>query len=244
MRVYPTLQLAASEIERDIYKSAKMQVSRVQQWDGLDLLAHENIGYTYAISPGGIPASAKELVQLGVELEMEPFLVSPLTMEKWLRSEINIRLDPTGYGHFTPVEEMHPALQKVYEGKHPSYTYRERMVGMVDTICEILEKNPDSRRAYWAIFQPQDSHRAIAPTRVPCSLGYQFLIRTMPDGEQGLYMIYDQRSSDFENFWLSDVWFANQAQRVIADILNVQPAVFIHFIHSFHSFNVGEQEIY
>lgn len=247
MRVFKSLSTAADEIQRDVYKAGKMDVSRVQQWDNLMLVAREAFGYSYTILPGGIPEKVNELVDIGIMMEFPPYMIEGgnRIMTEWLLLERAYRVNPEYYPQYCgPSELKHPALEKTLEGSHPSYTYRERLTGMIPAIVEILKTSPDTRRAYWPIFRPEDTLRAMSPTRVPCSLGYQFAIRQMQDGSNSLLMLYSQRSSDFDNFWLSDVWLANQIQITIADILGLAPGPFIHMIHSFHSFEVGNQEIY
>ena len=100
-----------------------------------------------------------------------------------------------------------------------------------------LKKNPDSRRVYWPIFRTKDSLRAGAPSRIPCSLGYQAMIRKV-GGTDHLILTYLQRSADFDRFWLSDIWLARKFQLNLAEALQIQGGALIHFIISFHSFDV------
>ena len=244
MRIFQNLAQAHSEIERDIYKSPTVKSTRVQQRDGLDLTAHESIGYSYSILPGGIPDNPEDLVRLGAELNIEIFTgITRGQMLDWLFEEEAARFYPEHRIGQKPTELLHPALSSTIEGSYPAYTYTDRLFGAIPQIVATLEKNPDSRRAYWPILWPVDTNRMMQPTRIPCSLGYQAFIRER-NGEDELQLVYLMRSSDFENFWLTDVYLASEFQRKIAGWLGIKMGTFTHMITSFHSFNVHGQEIY
>jgi thymidylate synthase len=110
-------------------------------------------------------------------------------------------------------------------------------------VIAALRKNRDSRRVFWPIFRPEDAIRAGAPTRIPCSLGYQFVLRELA-GDERLLLFYLSRSVDFDTFWLSDLWLAHKMQVHVAGELSTNVGYLSHFIISFHSFAVNDQEIY
>lgn len=263
-RIFQTLTEAALEIRRDLAKAPLMTFSRVQQNTGLTLPGRELIAYEYGIAEGGIPDTIDELAAIGRELKFELFddenLRSTLA---WLHNEMTDR----AYGgrdslNSPPTEVNHPFLRSTLEGNHPSYTYRERLFGAVEAMAHHLMTNADSRRVYWPIYNPTDALRAGQPTRVPCSLGYQIVIRPV-DEINRFIMIYLSRSCDYDRFWLSDVWLAHQFRRFVCEEVNAlnhqngamygvdddnyvagQPGSFHHFVSSFHSFTVSSQEIY
>lgn len=240
MRNYMTLEEAASEIGRDVYKGTPQVSSRVQQKLG-EFRGRERLSYEYSIR-GGWPGDAEELVALGVKLELPIFQQHPDAMRRWLNAELFSRVYPElALGQQNDLD--HPSLVSTIEGNWPSYIYAERLLGMMPTLLTALEENPDTRRAFWPIFRPEDAIRSMAPTRVPCSLGYQALLRRV--GEQThLIWVYLQRSADYDHFWLSDVWLARQLQVELAGRLKVVPGVFIHYVISFHSFLIEGQEVY
>lgn len=251
MRIYTNLTEAVSEIRRDLSKGFEVSSSRVQQRTGLSLKAKERMCYSYAIE-GGIPHTPEDLVRFGIENEFKLFVENDFDeMALWLRREIESRIFPVTHlsRHLNdekfpvPVESIHPALQSTIEGNYPSYTYPERMYAALEVLENILIEDPDSRRAFWPIFEQKDALRAKYPTRVPCSLGYQALIRRI-DRRDYLTLVYLERSCDFDTFWLSDIWFARQFQLHLAQDLAVLPGQLVHFITSFHSFAVDGQEIY
>lgn len=248
MRYFTSLEEAGEEIKRDVYKGTPVTSSRVQQFEGIDLNGHERVAYEYGILKD-FPIGETDLVALGQKLGLPLYLEHPLDMETWLREERWNRLWRKEWWYFPPPEKQHPALRNTLEGEYPAYTYGERLEGALEALVATLARNPDSRRAYWPVFRPEDAIRAMRPTRIPCTLGYQVMIRVVGD-KMKLLMIYYQRSSDFDTFWLSDIWLARQFQEAICDRLNrIAPleeltcGMLMHFIASFHSFN-NREEIY
>ena len=258
MRDFRDLREAGLEIRRDLYKGPEVVSSRVQQFmdlEGLD--GHERFGYSYSIHQDGFPGNVHQLLKLGEELNFSDYQEEEgrKQMFEWLVKEsIERTTNRPLTGPRGMTEKDHPHLISTLEGQWPSYRYSERLRGSIDILAIQLLRAPDTRRAYWPIFWQNDVYRAHAPTRVPCSLGYQFLIRRV-NNDNVLLMLYYQRSADFEHFWLSDVWFAQQFQlalrsRIIkqADGLStlnsLKMGAFIHFVASFHLFGDKLEEIY
>jgi thymidylate synthase len=250
MRVFETLKEAGLEIHRELYKSPLVDVTRVQQREGLDIQARERLGFTYSVI-GGWPDTPRELTWLAAELGMTAWIKDADAYERWLEHEVGIRLGAFDtYWQDEPNEKRHPALQTTIEGNWPSYTYQERLFGALEQLSVILAKNPDSRRAFWPIFRPEDTLRAMAPTRVPCSLGYEAMIRKVGD-DNHLMLFYLMRSVDYDTFWLSDIWLARQFQLSLLDRLNVtdpelklKAGQVVQHILSFHSFFAANTEVY
>lgn len=69
-------------------------------------------------------------------------------------------------------------------------------------VVEQLHKNPSTRQAYLPVWFPEDTG-ARQGQRVPCSLGYHFLIR-----ENQLNVTYFIRSCDFVRHFRDDVYMA------------------------------------
>jgi hypothetical protein len=240
MRLYTKLDEAISEIRRDLFKGPRVISTRVQQWVDKELPGRELLAYSYSIEEGGIPSTAEDLVLLGVKTSCGHYFVThPTEMAQWLNEEIRVRRGVLG----TVNEKGHPALAQTLEGNWPAYTYPERLQGALETLVLTLKTDPDSRRAFWPIFTNLDSKRAMAPTRIPCSLGYQVLIRNTQEGPR-LVMVYTQRSADFDTFFLSDIFLAHAFQREVAERVGVPAGQFIHLITSLHSFTVEGTEIY
>ncbi len=255
MRLFNNLYEAGLEIERDLFKGFDVAPSRVQNRTNMELHAKERFGYSYSVSADGFPPSAAELVEIGVKLKFHIYVVkSPQVMIDWLQRELKARTTEDGLGLNYTADFDHPALQTTVEGRWPAYTYQERLEGSLHFLTKVLIQDPDTRRAYWPIFRPEDTIRAAAPTRIPCSLGYHFVIRNI-GGSPKLLSIYYQRSADFLNFWLSDIWFAFQFGVALKEsILDKAPSgsplrslemgPIAHCISSFHLFLDTSEEIY
>ena len=234
MRVFDTLQEAASEIKRDISKSPLMTTQRIQG-KKMKEEAHEAMAYLYTVKE--IPDTAKELLQIGLDEKLfdedeAAKLLDWITREQWARSTWH----PGGR-----TEDYHPHLDNILIGQYPGYTYTDRLDGAQRFFHSLLNVDPTSRRGYWPIFQPSDTYQAFHKVRIPCSLGYQLMIRDIA-GESHLHMTYLQRSCDFERFWLTDVWLARQFQIEVANDLQIKLGYFTHFILSLHAFT--NKEIY
>lgn len=241
MRVYDTLSDALEEIRRDVYKGSLLTSTRVQNKVDMDLETRERVGYSYGIL-GGWPNTHEELFDFGGQSGMPLFQGKfRKSMLEWLYWEEACRIDPKTQEK--PTEVIHPLLKTVLEGQWPSYTYGERLYGALPTMYETLLTDPDSRRAFWPIFRTEDSRRAVAPTRTPCSLGYQAMIRKVNE-KKVLMFFYLQRSSDFLDFWLTDIWLARRFQEYLAKKLEVEPGLLAHYIISFHMFMDDADEIY
>lgn len=242
MRVFENLAVAESEIRRDLAKGQIIKSTRVQQQTGIELLGRERLGYQYSIME--VPESIEELVTFGIE-RFPTYAKYPDQIRVWLHEEILRRIyDLSPEREPNCSETIHPLLKSTLEGNFPAYTYQDRLRGAVKLLANGLRKNLDSRRAYWPIYHPDDVHRFSDPTRIPCSLGYQPMVRDLGNGEERLVLFYLERSCDFDHFWLSDVYLASLFQKAIAADLDIEPGALIHYIISLHSFDVESQEIY
>ena len=110
------------------------------------------------------------------------------------------------------------------EGKF-SHTYPERMWsgkkrgirfehGDLDDLLTLLARHPYTRQAYLPIWFPEDLTAANRGERVPCTLGYHFMLR-----EGQLDITYFIRSCDLIRFFRDDVYMACRlAQWVLQEI--------------------------
>ena len=218
MRLFANIEEAIPEIRRDLAKSPAAPTSRVQHLELSGMEAREAMNYGYTILGEGIPEDIVELIPLWrKEFGEEIAGATDWDLRTWATREAGERTHALPYsgGQDLSIAPslFHPTLKNMVEGNHFSYTYRERMVGALEHLAHDLIQNPDSRRAFWPIFQPLDALRAAELTRIPCSLGYQVMIREVPGQGRKLHLTYISRSCDFDKFWISDIWFANQFQR-------------------------------
>jgi hypothetical protein len=251
-RLFETLYDAALEIRRDLAKGTQMKYTRVQQLTDQNLDGRERQGYSYAVRD--VPTDFGEIIRIGQELGFEPYVNTPEEMETWANEEIRYRCWPESYLEGTPTEMRSPLLRGTVEGQHLSYTYAERLNGMIPAMVRAIETSPDSRRAFWPMFLPQDAIRSCAPTRIPCTIGYQAMLRQVDETETTLLWFYLQRSCDFDRFWLTDMWFARMLQKAVAGELYsahlvggqgpVTPGAVYHYVISLHSFMDSAISIY
>lgn len=251
MRQFTTLLEAIPEIQRDLTRATPQHQRGLQQRRAVPLLVREALNYSYSLplEAGNITfAQFSQLYSLlpRMEAEKEKWSMAQPWWD-WFEKEMLAResrdistlLDRRAV-------EAHPLRESLREGSWPSYTYAERLrlSGGLDTVCDILREEPYSRRAYLPIFLPEDALRATSPTRVPCSLGFHFLIRS--DGQvDRLHVTYDMRACDFSTFWLTDVLLATEMGREVALRLQVETGLLVHQITSLHLFEAdGGPEVY
>lgn len=110
--------------------------------------------------------------------------------------------------------------------------------GDLEDVVQQLKKSPMTRQAYLPIWFPEDTG-AVHGERVPCTLGYHFLIR---DGK--LTITYYIRSCDFLRHFSDDVYMAGRLAQWMVERLNEDSAPNEHYavwelvmhISSFHIF--------
>lgn len=248
-RVFATLEEAIPEVRRDLSKAPHYNSERVQN-QARHQVMQEAQCYSVTILSGGIPRNADQLLNV-IKQHFEEYGEEDYDdVYLWLLEERKARVDPIGYSAFHAItpDNIHPKLRSLNEGNHYSYTYRERLQSGINSVVEALAKDRHSRRAFIPIYQPVDLVRASEYTRIPCTLGYSFLIREVGDIPY-LHCTYISRSTDFEKFWASDLWMASQLQHVVTDMLAFQiPTLrcgaLTHFAISLHRFVPEDEELF
>jgi hypothetical protein len=76
--------------------------------------------------------------------------------------------------------------------------------GDLQDVVDQLYASPYTRQAYLPVFFPEDTGAAFGQ-RVPCTLGYQFLIREGAAGKR-LHIFYHMRSCDFMRHLADDIY--------------------------------------
>lgn len=111
--------------------------------------------------------------------------------------------------------------------------------GDLQDVVEQLAREPDTRQAYLPMFFPEDTG-AVHRGRVPCSLGWQFIVR-----ENKLHMTYFLRSVDLINHWPNDLymavrlllWVLDEARVINPEVWDgIRPGTLTTHITSFHCF--------
>ncbi len=223
MRFYISVEEAYKEILRDlaemgvVYQSATVQDKNVKE--NPDFITKELIGYSYTLTQWKDARSTCE--KYGINM-------------RWLDQENTDRLDQT-----LPQKNPGNAFrfnrsfweQFLRDGRF-SYSYPERWHEQIEYVIEELERRPNTRQAIMTMYdRHQDMMNWGGRDRVPCSVSYQFLLR-----DSRLDVIYNQRSCDYVQFFLSDVYLTIQLMIYIADSIEVEPGRFVHFLGSLHAF--------
>lgn len=89
--------------------------------------------------------------------------------------------------------------------------------GDLGDVIELLKRSPYSRQAYLPVWFPEDTGSA-SGQRVPCTLGYQFIIREGAAGKR-LHVIYHMRSCDFMRHLADDIYMTIRLAQWVRDQL-------------------------
>ena len=228
MRLYATFDEVVSEIERDlkelaiVYRSGSVQDIDTRGYEGYN--THELMNYGYTISPAIVPDYQ----------DWDEYT--------YIEEEFQERVDGLphnpGLAWYQDEEYWKEFLDS--DGEF-DYTYSERMYQWLSFITDMLENDPNTRRAWLAIWNRTDlvnSRQGSNYGRVPCSLGYQFMLR-----EGRLHLHYVMRSCDFIKHFKKDVVLALKLQEYVVNHINehmgmqlVSMGTFTHTIFSLHAF--------
>jgi hypothetical protein len=114
--------------------------------------------------------------------------------------------------------------------------------GDLDDVRKLLQRDPLTRQAFLPIWFPEDTG-AVENQRVPCTLGYHFMIRNYK-----LHLVYHIRSCDFVRHFRDDVYMAARLMQWMCEQVNtiweadstieysIKPGSFAMHIASFHFF--------
>jgi len=131
------------------------------------------------------------------------------------------------------------------DGEKFSHTYSERLwskglhtgirfeIADLNTLVQLLKKEPDTRQAYLPMFFPEDLTASLKGERVPCSLGWQFIVRN-----NRLDVFYPMRSCDAMRHLHNDLYLANRLAIWVRDKANLKVDLgILHFVAtSLHCF--------
>lgn len=112
--------------------------------------------------------------------------------------------------------------------------------GDLEDLVNLLIREPTTRQAYLPVWFPEDLQAAWERKRVPCSLGYHFIVR-----DAKLHVVYYIRSCDFIRHFRDDVyltirlllWVLEQCRGGTRGTWeNISPGTFTMHITSLHIF--------
>jgi Thymidylate synthase len=109
--------------------------------------------------------------------------------------------------------------------------------GDLGDVIDMLISRPGTRQAYLPIWFPEDTGPEEG-RRVPCTLGYHFMIR------QGkMKIVYYIRSCDFYRHFRDDVYMAGRLLQHVAEKVGVEPDRLVMHISSMHIFTTERKKI-
>lgn len=130
-----------------------------------------------------------------------------------------------------------------------SHSYPERMwpktilpsgirynIGDLSDIVELLKGERYTRQAYLPIWFPEDLQASLEGERVPCTLGWHFIIRKH-NGKDYLNIFYPMRSMDAVRHFNNDIYLVNRLGLWVAEQLeDVEVGTLNVSVSSFHCF--------
>jgi hypothetical protein len=138
------------------------------------------------------------------------------------------------FSHTYP-ERYWPQWAGHYHQDHAAHGIRYDY-GDLDSVVELLKDQPHTRQAYLPVWFPEDTG-VVEGQRVPCTLGYHFMIR-----RGKLSIRYYMRSCDFRRHFRDDVYMTVRLAQWVAQQLNVATDEMIMHISSLHIFE-GDLEL-
>lgn len=146
-----------------------------------------------------------------------------------------------------PTKTAEDYLAELNEGvttKPPRGIYHK--FGDLRDLVNQLAKEPDTRQAYLPVWFPEDTG-VVHGSRVPCSLGYHFIMR---DGF--LHCNYYLRSCDFVRHFRDDIyltvrlmlWILQECGKKNSIWKTVKPGLLTIHITSFHLFKADYQPLF
>ena len=150
----------------------------------------------------------------------------------WYRGGVETH-KPQGLFSHTYMERFWPKQAGVLHHVGTNYGIRFRY-GDLGDLLSLLRRDPFTRQAYLPIWFPEDLTASIENQRVPCSIGYHFMLR-----DDRLYCTYMIRSCDFIRYFQDDAYMAGRLVQWILQQLGwdeASPGLLTMVIPSLHIF--------
>lgn len=221
MRIYSNMKEAVVETHRELFEmGTRVKVQSMQNKKG-ELETMELVGYGFSITSqsnrdkdfvalgGNFAYAEQEFLERISHRQVNPGKAWEIRQETWQKFLVDGKMD---------------------------YTYNERYRPQLELLIEELRKRPGTRQAIMTVYdQHQDINNWGGKARIPCSLSYQFLRRTVRDREV-LNVIYTMRSCDALTHFIYDIYLTMKLQEYVANAVGIDPGTFTHFIGSLHAY--------
>jgi len=249
LRKQSQINESIAEVQRTLYEQG--HIVKSQKWQGIDS-----------------PDNTKELVNVIFNMDMEA--VESINNDirphaEWVDAHFWERVSgkPLNPGEsfklwpfykrnpkddiFRKEEEFsHTYMERIwpkYAGKDHSHLSRKGIrfnYGDLNDLIILLMHDDTTRQAYLPIWFPEDLWAARLDERVPCTLGYDFIIR----GGM-LYMNYYMRSCDALRHFRDDIALAYLLAKYVRDRVNykLKLGMLTMVIKSFHCFEMESKSL-
>lgn len=223
------------------------QSQRTSEKEGMDYsieLQHVNFRLKVPDSRDDLQAEVKPNLPWAEDHFLERVSGEPLNpppSEAWWPYRVNGNAehkDGEKFSHTYP-ERMWPKRAEAFSEGQMNNRGIRYAYGDLQDVINLLAHDPYTRQAYLPIWFPEDTG-AVEGQRVPCTLGYHFLIRP---GEEGMNadIVYYIRSCDLFRHFTDDVYMAARLlQWVVGSVrdrgIDVQARSLIMQISSLHIF--------
>lgn len=234
MRMFQTCAEALNEVTRDVFSRGVKSYDRTVQSIVVAEATHgakELVGYDYAVCQPTME-QAKAMIEYAKTIFNKEHFTAEYA-EDWLREMITGGLNP-GDAHMKHWPDYWNKYSLVPKTGKFAYTYSERLQLPLKKVIELLKDNRYRRAAFAPVWNDCDIN-LVGEKRIPCSIGYHFLIRKEGATDQ-LHLIYMQRSCSLAEFFPFDMYRAVGLQHYVAEQLGVEVGNLMHFISSLHCF--------
>lgn len=207
MRIYQNLYECSKETQRNLWEMGHIiTLNSMQNLKG-NFETREILGETFRIlDPTEKLKEAYKLIYLEDEEVIKQFA--------WVHEEFNERINPHFVNPGNAWNLRYNTWKKFMKDGKFEYTYNERLnlKENLNKIVKHFRNDLNSRRVAINIYDAsKDLDKLATVERVPCSLGYSFIIRNSE-----LHMFYSMRSSDLYSHFLNDVSLARMFQNFLA----------------------------
>lgn len=196
-------------IRRDLEHAPLVNVG---EWHAVDVSgspAHatrelEDVTIAFPAGPSGALSDLQRRAQPTLPWADEHFaervsgdpLNPPPSHEHWPYGDTTRHMPTEKFSHTYP-ERFWPQYAN---GQNYGIRFR---YGDLHDLCELFERNPLTRQAYLPVWFPEDLAAAAQKERVPCSLGYHFMVRGT-----SMTIRYFMRSCEFTRHLRDDIYMA------------------------------------
>tara|TARA_R110000782_G_scaffold169215_1_gene261119 strand:- start:174 stop:974 length:801 start_codon:yes stop_codon:yes gene_type:complete len=213
MQVYESADVAISATKKKLYELG--QVVNSDRWQSTEISQGmwELFGHSFSFK---MPQTISQM-----QIDINPNL--PWADDHFEERVGRLPLNPPPSNAWWPFAQKNN--NKFKSDEQFSHTYPERIwphklrgmrykYGNFDDVIKLLYKEPLTRQAFLPIWFPEDTG-VVHKERVPCTLGYQFIVRN-----DFLHIIYYIRSCDFLRHFKDDIYMACRKANYVLQELN------------------------